>query len=162
MTSPQKIIEDGNEVVGIDNINNYYDPELKYGRLADLGIYNNHIEYEKGIRSKKYFNFKFIKLDLKDKEKIENLFRNEQFDIVCNLAAQAGVRYSLDNSHSYIDSNIVGFLNTLEGCRDNNIKHLIFASSSSVYGLNEKYLFQLVIVLTILLNYMQLVKIRTN
>ena len=138
-----KLIERGDEVIGLDNINNYYDTNVKYGRLNKAGIIDsiddgNGIEYNKLLKSSKYSNYKFIKLNLEDKENLSQLFKEEKFDKVCNLAAQAGVRYSLTNPDAYIDSNIVGFLNILECCRYNNIKGLSYASSSSVYGLNEE------------------------
>jgi len=134
----EKLIARGDTVVGLDNINDYYDVNLKYRRLEDSGISRDKIEYGKTISSVKHDNYKFVKLNLEDRGKIENLFKDENFDSVCHLAAQAGVRYSLTNPHAYIDSNIAGFLNILECCRHNKIKHLVYASSSSVYGLNEK------------------------
>ena len=118
-----RLLERGDEVVGIDNLNDYYDTNLKLARLETI---------------LHYANFKFIKIDISDKTKIEALFENEKFDNVMHLAAQAGVRYSISNPHAYIDSNIVGFLNILEGCRNNKIKHFVYASSSSVYGANTK------------------------
>ncbi len=127
----------GDEVVGVDNINDYYDVNLKFDRLKDSGFEKEKIEYNKLISSKKYPNYKFIKLNLEDRENLEKLFKKEKFDKVCNLAAQAGVRYSLTNPYVYVDSNIVGFINLLECCRHNSIEHLAYASSSSVYGLNE-------------------------
>jgi len=127
----------GDEVVGVDNINDYYDVNLKFDRLKDSGFEKEKIEYNKLIPSKKYPNYKFIKLNLEDRENLEKLFKEEKFDKVCNLAAQAGVRYSLTNPYVYVDSNIVGFINLLECCRHNSIEHLAYASSSSVYGLNE-------------------------
>ncbi len=127
----------GDEVVGVDNINDYYDVNLKFDRLKDSGFEKDKIEYNKLISSKKYPNYKFIKLNLEDRENLEKLFKEEKFDKVCNLAAQAGVRYSLTNPYAYVDSNIVGFVNLLECCRHNGIEHLAYASSSSVYGLNE-------------------------
>ncbi len=127
----------GDEVVGVDNINDYYDVNLKFDRLKDSGFEKEKIEYNKLIPSKKYPNYKFIKLNLEDRENLEKLFKKEKFDKVCNLAAQAGVRYSLTNPYAYVDSNIVGFINLLECCRHNSIEHLAYASSSSVYGLNE-------------------------
>jgi UDP-glucuronate 4-epimerase len=126
------------EVVGLDSINDYYDVNLKYDRLLDAGINKDKIEYNKKVQSSKYAKYAFIKLKLEDKENLAKLFAEEKFDYVCNLAAQAGVRYSLENPHAYVDSNIVGFLNILEGCRHNKVKHLVYASSSSVYGLNEQ------------------------
>ncbi len=130
-----RLLQDEYKVTGIDNINDYYDVNLKYARLKELGI--EEIEYNKPAESHKYKNFKFLKMNLEDRKAINNLFKSEKFDFVINLAAQAGVRYSLVNPYAYIDSNISGFLNILEGCRHYGVKHLIFASSSSVYGLNE-------------------------
>ncbi len=118
-----RLLKRGDEVIGIDNLNDYYDINLKLARLETI---------------LHYANFKFIKIDISDKTKIEALFENEKFDNVMHLAAQAGVRYSISNPHAYIDSNIVGFLNILEGCRNNKIKHFVYASSSSVYGANTK------------------------
>ena len=132
-----RLLARGDEVVGLDNINDYYDVRVKYGRLKEAGI-DEEIEYNKLIDSNKYPNYKFIKLNLEDKENLDKLFENEKFDAVCNLAAQAGVRYSLTNPMAYMDSNIIGFMNILEGCRNFNVKNLSYASSSSVYGLNEK------------------------
>ena len=137
----EKLASLGYSVIGIDNINNYYDVNLKYARLAKSGIKNDKIEYGKIVESTTLPGYSFIKLDITDRENLFSLFNDPktgQFDYVCNLAAQAGVRYSLENPYSYIDSNIYGFLNILESCRTNKIKHLVFASSSSVYGSNEK------------------------
>jgi len=134
----KKLVNLGHEIIGLDSINDYYDVDLKFGRLNETGIEPNEIEYNKLIESNKYPNYRFIKLNLEDNANIKSLFDNENFDMVCHLAAQAGVRYSITNPHSYIQSNIVGFLNILEGCRHNDIKHLVYASSSSVYGLNTK------------------------
>ena len=128
------LVNNGYEVVGIDNINDYYDQNLKLARLEDMSIDTSKIEYNvllNGI-------IKFIKLDLQDKENIMRLFEVEKFDYVVNLAAQAGVRYSLENPQSYIDNNITGFLSILEACRNYPVKHLVYASSSSVYGLSEE------------------------
>jgi len=133
-----RLLEQGDEVTGLDNINDYYDVRLKYGRLRESGIQGEEIEYNKLIQSKRYPSYKFIKLNLEDKENISRLLQSERFDHVVHLAAQAGVRYSLVNPYAYIDSNITGFLNILEGCRHNGVKHLVFASSSSVYGANTK------------------------
>ncbi|WP_031429840.1 NAD-dependent epimerase [Methylomicrobium agile] len=116
-----KLLERGDEIVGIDNLNDYYDVNLKLARLERL---------------KNYDRFKFIKLDIADRSEVERLFAEEKFQRVVHLAAQAGVRYSLTNPHAYIDSNIAGFLNILEGCRHNAVGHLAYASSSSVYGAN--------------------------
>jgi UDP-glucuronate 4-epimerase len=121
-------------VVGLDNINDYYDPKLKLARLKDLGFNIHKIEYNKMMKLE---SISFVKLDLTDLKNIKNLFYEQQFDFVVNLAAQAGVRYSLENPQSYIDSNITGFLNILESCREFPVEHLVFASSSSVYGLSE-------------------------
>jgi len=132
-----KFMTNGNEVVGIDSINNYYDKKLKYGRLKAAGI-TADTEYNVPCPSTKYENYIFIKLNLADKENIKQLFSQYRFDIVCHLAAQAGVRYSLQNPYPYIESNIEGFLTVLEGCRHNKVGHFVFASSSSVYGLNKK------------------------
>ena len=132
-----RMIERGDEVVGLDCINDYYDPNLKYDRLAFAGIDREGLEYGKMVSSTKHPNYRFVQLKLEDKEPLLQLFADEKFDAVCNLAAQAGVRYSLINPSAYIDSNIVGFTNILEGCRHHEVKHLAYASSSSVYGLNE-------------------------
>ncbi|MFN2343148.1 MAG: NAD-dependent epimerase [Desulfonatronovibrio sp.] len=126
----------GDEVMGVDNINDYYDVGVKYGRLEYSG-FSGPYEYNKLLTSHKYPNLKFIKLNLEDRENLEKLFKEQQFDRACNLAAQAGVRYSLTNPHAYVDSNVVGYVNLLECCRHNNLEHFVFASSSSVYGLNE-------------------------
>ncbi len=133
----KRLVKRGDEVIGLDNINDYYDVNLKYGRLKDAGIDKDRISYGETVQSSVDQNYRFIKLDLEDREGLEELFKKERFDKVCNLAAQAGVRYSLTNPYAYIDSNIVGFINLLECCRHNNIEHLAYASSSSVYGLNE-------------------------
>lgn len=134
----KRMLEDGWEVVGYDNINDYYDVNLKYARLQETGIHQEEIEYGKLVRSHTHPNYRFVKANLEDRTLMEELFRKEQFDVVCNLAAQAGVRYSLENPHAYVESNLVGFMNILECCRHNNIKHLVYASSSSVYGNSEK------------------------
>ncbi len=134
----KRLIKRGDEVIGLDVINDYYDVRLKYGRLALAGIDQNNIVYNKLVKSTKYPNYQFIQLKLEDGENLNKLFESEKFDKVCNLAAQAGVRYSLTNPHAYINSNIIGFINILEACRHNNVKHLAYASSSSVYGLNEQ------------------------
>ncbi|MGD9595369.1 NAD-dependent epimerase [Wolinella succinogenes] len=133
----KRLLERGDEVVGLDNINDYYDLRVKYGRLERAGIEGSSIEYGKLLSSATEPNYRFIKLNLEDREALHALFEQEKFDKVCNLAAQAGVRYSLTNPYAYIDSNIVGFINILEGCRHFGVKHLAYASSSSVYGLNE-------------------------
>lgn len=134
----KRLLERGDEVVGLDCINDYYDINLKYARLEITGINKDEIRYGTFVQSSKFKNYRFIKLKLEDREAILDLFAREKFDKVCNLAAQAGVRYSLQNPYTYIDSNIVGFLNIIEGCRHNDVNHLAYASSSSVYGLNEE------------------------
>lgn len=134
----KKLCAQGYSVIGFDNINDYYEVNLKHARLRELGIDTDKIEYGKNVVSKKYPNLRFIKLDLQDRASVLDLFVKGQIDYVCHLAAQAGVRYSLENPYAYADSNLVGFLNILEGCRHNHVKHLAYASSSSVYGLNEK------------------------
>lgn len=148
----KRLLNEGCSVVGIDNINDYYDVNLKYARLAETGIYATNetcccggqnriyapIKFEEEITSLTYPKYKFVRLNLEDKESIVNLFKRERFDYVVNLAAQAGVRYSIEKPDTYIQSNIVGFLNILEACRNNPVKHLIYASSSSVYGANAK------------------------
>ncbi len=130
------LLDQGFNVIGLDNINDYYDPVLKFDRLKILGITKEKAKNYNEICKKNAF--KFIRLNLEDKENLLKLFHDEKIDIVCNLAAQAGVRYSLSNPETYIQSNIVGFVNILECCRYYEIKHLIYASSSSVYGLNKK------------------------
>jgi UDP-glucuronate 4-epimerase len=133
----QKLLERGGEVVGLDNINDYYDVNLKYARLNKLGINKESISLNKLTQSNIYPKHKFIKMDLANTDAIYELFKNEKFDAVCNLAAQAGVRYSLENPHAYVDSNVKGFLNILEACRHNEVNNLSYASSSSIYGLNK-------------------------
>ncbi len=133
-----KLVEQGVEVVGIDNINNYYSTDLKMARLQEAGISNEAENRDQKIISIKFPNYSFIRMNLEDREAIDQLFSDEKFDVVCNLAAQAGVRYSIENPHAYIDSNIVGFINILEACRHNGIQHLVYASSSSVYGNSAK------------------------
>ncbi|MDA3821669.1 MAG: NAD-dependent epimerase [Bacteroidales bacterium] len=130
------LLEQGHEVVGLDSINDYYEIGLKYSRLENNGIQKEDISYGKLVSSTTKPGHKFIQLQLEDKEKVLQLFKDEKFDIVINLAAQAGVRYSLTNPEVYINSNITGFLNILEACRFNPVENLIYASSSSVYGLN--------------------------
>ena len=119
----KSLLEKGVEIVGFDNINDYYDVNLKYSRLEILESYGN---------------FRFVKGDLADKSAVDKLFSENKFDIVVNLAAQAGVRYSIDNPQAYIESNVIGFFNVLEACRNNPVEHLLYASSSSVYGNQQK------------------------
>jgi UDP-glucuronate 4-epimerase len=118
-----KLLKDGCHVTGIDNLNSYYDVKLKEARLEKLTSFEN---------------FSFYKMDISDKKSLEKIFNSTKYDVLVNLAAQAGVRYSIENPHAYVDSNIVGFVNLLEACRHNDVKHLVFASSSSVYGANTK------------------------
>ena len=139
----KSLLESGHTVVGLDNINDYYDVNLKYNRLKELGVTKDEAEVYNSIStSSKNSQFSFIRLNLEDRENLPELFKIHSFDKVCNLAAQAGVRYSIENPEAYVDSNVVGFLNILECCRNYKIKHLIYASSSSVYGLNEKIPFE--------------------
>ena len=137
----KRLASEGNEVVSLDNINDYYGTTIKYDRLQQLGFRKEQIEYNKLVTSETFPNHRFIKLDLTDREKLHTLFEQEKFEFVVNLAAQAGVRYSIENPYTYLESNIEGFLNIIEGCRNNPVKHLVFASSSSVYGMNTGYPF---------------------
>ncbi len=140
----EQLIALGYSVVGLDNINDYYDVRLKYARLENLGIPQIQIEYNKPIASKIHDSrFRFIKMNLEDQENLPVLFAEVGFDMVCNLAAQAGVRYSLEQPMKYVQSNIVGFLNLLECVRNAGVKKLVYASSSSVYGLNDKVPFSI-------------------
>lgn len=135
----KSLIEEGHELVGLDNINDYYSQQLKLDRLKKIGIESEDvIEFNKKYNSSLYDNFSFFRLNIEDRKNLPELFKTEKFDIVCNLAAQAGVRYSLENPEAYIDSNLVGFANILECCKNYEVKHLIYASSSSVYGQNKK------------------------
>ncbi|SEC18247.1 UDP-glucuronate 4-epimerase [Maribacter dokdonensis] len=139
----KSLVEKGHTVVGLDNINDYYDVNLKYARLNELGITKEKAEIFNALSpSNTTKSFSFIRLTLEDRDNLPRLFNAQNFDVVCNLAAQAGVRYSLENPEAYVDSNLVGFLNILECCRNFKIKHLVYASSSSVYGLNEKIPFE--------------------
>lgn len=133
-----RLLHKGFEVVGIDNINDYYSPGLKYARLQQSGIQENASVWNQKTVSKTNPGYSFYRINLEDEDAINHLFETEKFDVVCNLAAQAGVRYSIKNPKAYIQSNIVGFLNVLEACRHNNVKHLVYASSSSVYGNSKK------------------------
>ena len=130
------------DVFGLDSINDYYEVDLKYGRLAETGIARDQIEYNRMVHSHLSDRYHFIQLKLEDKENILDLFKQYQFDVVVNLAAQAGVRYSFTNPDDYIGSNVEGFLNILEACRHNPVEQLVFASSSSVYGLNREMPFK--------------------
>lgn len=135
----KRLAEQGNTVVGLDNINDYYDVNLKYARLNELGVNRADVEeFKDKVPSSIYTNLTFVRMNLEDREQLPALFQAESFDAVVNLAAQAGVRYSLENPMAYVDSNLVGFVNILECCRHHKIGHLVYASSSSVYGENEK------------------------
>ena len=132
------LVARGDEVLGLDCINDYYDVRVKYGRLSRAGIDASSIDDGQILSSSAHANLRFIKLNLEDKDRLNQLFEEQSFDAVCNLAAQAGVRYSLTNPEAYINSNIIGFINILEACRHNDVKNLSYASSSSVYGLNQE------------------------
>jgi UDP-glucuronate 4-epimerase len=132
-----RLLRDGYTVVGLDNINDYYAVGLKRDRLRETGI-NIFDSGHELIQSDRFVNYRFVKMDISDKDAILSLFRSERFDLVINLAAQAGVRYSLENPYVYTESNVTGFLNILEGCRHYPVKHLVYASTSSVYGLNTE------------------------
>ncbi|MDZ7771630.1 MAG: NAD-dependent epimerase [Balneolaceae bacterium] len=134
----RRLVEEGYRVTGLDNINDYYSPQLKKDRLKELGIAHDAIREKETVSSESHDSFQFIKADLEDQETLNALFEEENFDVIVHLAAQAGVRYSLEHPHAYIDSNITGFLNVLEAARHHPVEHLIFASSSSVYGANTK------------------------
>ena len=128
------LLSKGHVVVGLDNINDYYDVNLKFDRLNELGIDKTEASKFNSLCKSKSEDFTFIRMNLEDRQALPELFKTEKFDIVCNLAAQAGVRYSLENPETYVDSNLVGFLNILECCRNNDIKHLVYASSSSLWN----------------------------
>lgn len=132
------LLDRGEEVVGLDNINSYYGVSLKNDRLRETGIDPSKVSYGQAVRSSTYPGYTFFKLDLEDKKGLDKLFKDFKIDRVVNLAAQAGVRYSLTNPDVYIQSNIVGFGNILEACRDNEVHNLTYASSSSIYGLNTQ------------------------
>jgi len=135
----ETLIKENYLIIGLDNINDYYDVNLKFDRLKELGVEREKAAiFNKETSSNSFNNFKFIRLNLEDTDAISKLFEKEKFDEVVNLAAQAGVRYSIQNPRAYVQSNLVGFLNILEGCRDTKVKHLLYASSSSVYGENKK------------------------
>lgn len=132
------LLEQGHEVVGIDSINSYYDVNLKFARLAETGIMEKEIKHHHFAQSNTYPLYRFMQLDLTEREYLHSLFEDEHFSHVVHLAAQAGVRYSLQNPYAYIDSNIVGFINILEACRQFTVEHMVYASSSSVYGANTE------------------------
>ncbi len=139
----KKLLEAGHKITGIDNLDDYYDVNLKKDRLRELGIAEGATDPHKPATGIKYPAFSFFRLDLKNKDSLSGLFNEHNFDAVCNLAAQAGVRYSLENPFAYIDNNINGFINLLEACRHRPVRHLVFASSSSVYGDSNKFPFQI-------------------
>ncbi len=134
----KKLLNQGHEVTGLDIIDSYYDVTLKHARLVETGINTDNLSCGKTTQSSLHSNYRFIKADLTDNNTLFNIFKTCKFDMVYNLAAQAGVRYSLTNPYAYINSNICGFMNILECCRHHNVKHLVYASSSSVYGLNRE------------------------
>lgn len=131
------LLDKGYEVVGLDNVNTYYDTALKFDRLRSLGIASEDVKDDVFALSSTNEGFRFIRMELSDRGKMDSLFAAEKFDVVVNLAGQAGVRYSIENPYSYIESNVLGFMNVLEGCRHNPVRHLVYASSSSVYGMAE-------------------------
>jgi UDP-glucuronate 4-epimerase len=130
----KRLASEGHEVVGLDNLNNYYDVKLKLDRLQESGIEAQKIAYNEPVTSTRFPNYTFVQLGIEDAANVERLFARHQFDRVCHLAAQAGVRYSIKHPEAYIQSNIVGFFNIMESCRHHEVKHFVFASSSSVYG----------------------------
>ena len=135
----KKISHENNIIIGLDNINSYYSESLKIDRLKDSGFSTNQVlKWDTLISSKKYKNYSFIRMNLEEKNKLNKLFKKNKFDLVIHLAAQAGVRYSLENPDAYIQSNIVGFVNILEACKKYSVKKIVYASSSSVYGNNNK------------------------
>ena len=133
----KRLLKEGYKVTGFDNVNDYYDVTLKYGRMKELGVDHEHLDKQDPDS-----DFQFVKGDLSSRKDMDSLFGENDFDVVINLAAQAGVRYSLENPHAYIESNIDGFLNILEGCRHGGVDHLVYASSSSVYGSNKEMPFK--------------------
>lgn len=130
----RRLLEEGHTVVGIDNINSYYDVRQKYAKLPELGIGQEGVWENVQYISHRFPGFTFYKMDITDRYSLEKLFEQEQFDLVCNLAAQAGVQYSIKNPHTYISNNVTGFINIIDACRAFDVKHLVYASSSSVYG----------------------------
>lgn len=133
-----KLLQEGFEVVGLDNINDYYSPRLKYARLREAGIRQERIKWYQLVQSSVSARYRFMRMNLEDKQQLFSLFQSEEFDYVINLAAQAGVRYSIENPDVYVQSNVVGFHYILEACRHFPPRHLVHASSSSVYGANAK------------------------
>ena len=136
----KKLLEHGHQVIGIDNLNDYYDVKLKIDRLKELGVtLKNEGKDNHPQKSNLYdLDLMFFKMDITHQNALEQLFTTSSFDIVCHLAAQAGVRYSLENPHEYIESNVMGFMNILENCKRHQVPHLVYASSSSVYGHNKE------------------------
>lgn len=134
----RRLLNDGCEVVGIDSLNDYYDVALKFARLSELGVEEQSVSWNQMAQSSTYSGFRFVRMHLEDRAELPALFEREKFDRVVNLAAQAGVRYSLENPFAYVDSNLTGFVNLLECCRRYPVEHLVYASSSSVYGGNTK------------------------
>ena len=133
----KRLLDEGFQVIGLDQINSYYDINLKYNRLNELGIIKKDIKENKLMKSISFNSFYFVKTDLENKGELDNLFKKERFDIIINLAAQAGVRYSISNPDVYISSNIIGYFNILDLCKKYEVKNLVYASSSSVYGKNK-------------------------
>ncbi|MGM9687787.1 MAG: NAD-dependent epimerase/dehydratase family protein [Alloprevotella sp.] len=133
------LLSGGHEVVGLDNLNSYYDTRLKYARLAEAGIPQASIREGVAVTSQTHSAYRFVKMELTDRIGMDSLFAAGQFDIVIHLAGQAGVRYSIDNPFAYIESNVLGFLNVLENCRHHPVRHLIYASSSSIYGMSDRH-----------------------
>lgn len=131
------LLERSHEVVGLDNLNSYYDTGLKYARLADAGIPQAAIRENEMAHSRTHSAYRFMKMELTDRIGMNALFGSERFDVVINLAGQAGVRYSIENPFAYVEGNVLGFLNILENCRHYPVRHLIYASSSSIYGMND-------------------------
>ncbi|MBF8964676.1 NAD-dependent epimerase [Pontibacter sp. FD36] len=132
----EKLLQRGNQVVGVDNINDYYDTKLKFARLAESGICEELVDWDTEVKSFKYPNYSFYRMNLENKEALMALCEREKFDVIMHLAAQAGVRYSITNPDVYAQSNLISFLNILEASRHFKVQHLVYASSSSVYGLN--------------------------
>ena len=132
----ERLLADGWQVVGLDNINDYYDVRLKYARLAELGVEESQIHWNTLVSSSKHAAYRFVRMKMEDAEGLSALFEEVSFGVVCNLGAQAGVRYSIENPMAYVNSNIVGFTHILEQSRKHAVEHLVYASSSSVYGLN--------------------------